>query len=783
MAAALSPPPPSGARDARFALASWSFVGVSAIGLVASAIWPDSVGGLVFILLSVAAIAAVVVGALALQRRGERAPWWAIAGALSLFLVGAILRLVVPAVQAEPPGPAVFIPDIPVVPGYIILAAAFVEMLRRRRSADQDPARADAVLLGIGAALAAWSFIIAPVIAKHGHVNAVQVIATFFPMVDTLLLVITAQLLLAGGTREPVLWMIGGASAATFVGDLLFTLHTAELAGPGLSDAQFDQIFLLAFVLMGAAALQPGMRRLTEPTWMPLHELGVLRTAGIALVMVAPTVAAALVPPTSVWDSAVRITLTLILTVAIVVRIVRAHNARALAQTAATTAERAERRRATHDTLTNLPNREMLAETIARWGDDAADSGLEISLLFIDLDRFKNVNDTWGHQIGDELLCAVASRLSEMVRGDDLVCRIGGDEFVVAFATERPSALAESFAQRVVSDFARPFALSIGEVIITPSIGVARATGTTDALELIRDADTAMYQAKEAGRNAYALFDGAQREHTRVRVGLEQALRGALERGELSLHYQPIIEFATEELSGFEALLRWDHPQLGRISPLEFIPIAEETGLIVPIGEWVLGQAAAQLAQWRARRPDGAPPLHMSINIAVRQLHGTHLVETVRELIERYELPPDTLWLEITESGAMEDLETSLGTINSLRGLGVVLCIDDFGTGYSSLSYLRQIPADIVKIDRSFINGVGEGHGNEAIVLAVLAMSHALNRQVVAEGVETTTQRDWLRDKGCDLAQGYLFGAPRPANAEVGWLEWPLSRTPQPQPQ
>jgi len=397
---------------------------------------------------------------------------------------------------------------------------------------------------------------------------------------------------------------------------------------------------------------------------------------------------------------------------------------------------------------------------VESWGDRAAADDMEISLLFIDLDRFKMVNDHWGHQVGDELLCAVAGRLGAQVRGEDLVCRIGGDEFVIALASPSHSALAESLADRVLAEFARPFELSVGNVVISASIGVAKSSGGAHALELIRDADTAMYKAKGSGRNAYALFDASLREQVRDRMNLEQALRSALSRGELSVHYQPIVDLATGELDGFEALMRWQHPELGSVSPLDFIPIAEETGLIVESGAWLLRESATQLAAWRAERGPGARPLHVSVNVSVRQLRDGALVGIVRDVLASTGLPPGALWLEITESGVMEDLETALATLTALNGLGITLCIDDFGTGYSSLSYLNRLPVGIVKLDRSFVSEVGRQGANESIVRAVLAMTAAMNLRVVAEGVETAVQRDWLREQGCDLAQGWLYGRP-----------------------
>ncbi|GAA0797419.1 putative bifunctional diguanylate cyclase/phosphodiesterase [Spirilliplanes yamanashiensis] len=432
--------------------------------------------------------------------------------------------------------------------------------------------------------------------------------------------------------------------------------------------------------------------------------------------------------------------------------------------------ERAERHRATHDALTELPNRELLTATITTWCKQAGDAQLDVSLVFLDLDRFKAVNDRWGHSIGDELLCAVASRLSAIVRSEDLVCRIGADEFVIALASPDHTALAESLALRLLDAFGEPFELSVGDIEITPSIGIAESSGPADALDLIRDADTAMYRAKGSGRNSYAVFTEAMRDQARRRADLEQALRAALKQGELSVQYQPIIDLTTGALSGFEALMRWNHPELGMVSPLEFIPIAEDTGLIVASGAWLLEEAATQLAQWRSERPAGAPPVHMSVNVSVRQLRNAALVDVVRDVLQRTGLPADALWLELTESGVFEDLDLSLATLRELRELGVVLCIDDFGTGYSSLTYLRQFPASIVKIDRSFVSGIGVNPDDEAIVRTVIAMAHALGQQVVAEGIETSEHRDWLRRQGCDFGQGYLYSPPRPAQAQRSWI-------------
>jgi diguanylate cyclase (GGDEF)-like protein len=689
---------------------------------------------------------------------GAKTPWRHILCASWLFIAAVLVRAAFPATSESPPTNWALIPDALVLPAYLLLGAAFAGMLRRRRAADDDPARVDAVLVGLAAAFMTWTFLIAPSIEQSSR-TVLHVTNAFFPVIDVVLLVLVTQLLLAGGARQKALWLLIAAASVMFVGDVLFTLRDGELAG--IPQHTLDVLFMITFMLVGAAALHPSMRTLTEPQHVEIRDLSRIRIGFIAVIVVVPVVVTTMEPPTTLINDVVRAGLCVLLILAVLARVVGSNNSRARA-------ERATRRRATHDALTDLPNREMLAETIATWGDRAAGEQLEISLLFIDLDRFKMVNDHWGHQIGDELLREVAARLSAQIRAEDLVCRIGGDEFVIALASPSHSALAESLAGRVLVEFTRPFELSVGSVIVSASIGVAKSAGGIEALALIRDADTAMYKAKGSGRNAYALFDTSLRDQVRDRMNLEQALRGALANGELAVHFQPIVDLAGDELDGFEALMRWTHPELGDVSPLDFIPIAEETGLIVESGAWLLRESARQLAEWNAGRPAGARQLHVSVNVSVRQLRDRALVEVVREVLADTGLPPETLWLEITESGVMEDIETAIDTLTALRALGVVLCIDDFGTGYSSLSYLHRLPVGIVKIDRSFVSGVGEDGANEPIVRAVLAMTKAIGHRVVAEGVETAVQRDWLRAQGCDLAQGWFYGRPQAAAGHAG---------------
>jgi diguanylate cyclase (GGDEF)-like protein len=755
-----SPAVASPATPRPSAAPAWSYIAVAALAVALFAVGPVWLQTPLMLVAIVGGLSAMTYAVRRMAVPGHRGPWRLLLWAAWLFFAGIVLRVVVPGAGASPPTSMALVPDAFVLPGYVLMGCGFAGMLRRRRAADDDPARVDAMLVGLAAAFMSWTYLIVPSMAQT-DLTPLRIANSFFPIIDVVLLLLAAQLVLSGGARHPSLWLLISASLTMLVGDVIFMLRDGGLAD--VPQHAVDVSFMATFLLVGAAGLHPSMRTLTQPQQVVVTDLGKVRTVLIALMVVIPTVITTFMPAGSTLNGVVRSTLCVLLILAVFARVVRSNNSRARA-------ERATRRRATHDPLTDLPNRELLAETIGHWGDRAAAEEQEISLLFIDLDRFKMVNDHWGHQVGDELLCAVAGRLSAQIRAEDLVCRIGGDEFVIALASPSHSALAESLADRVLAEFARPFELSVGNVVISASIGVAKSLGGGQALELIRDADTAMYKAKGSGRNAYALFDTSLRDEVRDRMNLEQALRRALPRGELSVHYQPIVDLATDELDGFEALMRWQHPTLGAVSPADFIPVAEETGMIVESGAWLLREAAAELAAWTAERGPDARRLHVSVNVSVRQLRDLALVEVVREVLTGSGLAPDQLWLEITESGVMEDIDTALATLYHLRGLGVTLCIDDFGTGYSSLSYLNRLPVGIVKIDQSFVRQVGEDGANEPIVRAVLAMTRAMNLRVVAEGVETEVQRDWLREQGCDLAQGWLYGKAEQPVALQAWI-------------
>ena len=419
------------------------------------------------------------------------------------------------------------------------------------------------------------------------------------------------------------------------------------------------------------------------------------------------------------------------------------------------------RHAAFHDALTGLPNRSLFSEHL-RIALERARQNEEylFCILFLDLDRFKNINDSLGHPCGDELLILVARRLEGCIRQMDMVARFGGDEFAILLdAIENPSD-AIRVAEKVQQEISAPFKLHNHEAVITASIGVAlSASDYSEAEDMIRDADTAMYRAKDQGKARYEIFDTAMHTRAVTLLRLESDLRRALEREELCVYYQPIVSIASGELHGFEALVRWQHPERGLISPDQFIAVAEETGLILSLGLGVLRESCNQLRRWQQRSVSDRN-LTISVNLSAKQLSQSDLIEKVEEVLTESGIDPWQLKLEITETVVMENAELAAVTLARLRGLGVRLSIDDFGTGYSSLSYLNRFPVDTLKIDRSFVTRLNQGDENVEIVKTIVMLAGNLGMQVIAEGVETADQLQQLTLLKCQYAQGYLFSKP-----------------------
>lgn len=426
---------------------------------------------------------------------------------------------------------------------------------------------------------------------------------------------------------------------------------------------------------------------------------------------------------------------------------------------------------ATHDPLTGLPNRLLFSDRLNQRINQANRSNGQLAVMFLDLDHFKLINDTMGHNVGDLLLQAVAERLSESLRQIDTVTRMGGDEFTVILSEITNVQDAVIIAKRVLDSLSAPFLLQSQEIFVSTSIGISvyPADGV-DAQTLVRNADTAMYRAKALGRNNYQIYTSALNAATLERMTLENDLRRAIEREEFVLHYQPRVDLKNGTILGLEALVRWQHPEMGLIGPDQFIPLSEESGLIVPIGEWVLKTACAQNKAWQ---DEGLPPVVVAVNISALQVLQGDLVATVEDALAKTGLDAQYLDLELTESTLMHNPELAVETLIKLKSMGIRVAIDDFGTGYSSLSYLKRFPINTLKIDQSFVKDVTSNPDDAAIAGAVVAMAHTLKLKVVAEGVETLDQLEFLRSLNCDEMQGYFISRPVPPEELAMFLRSP----------
>ena len=422
------------------------------------------------------------------------------------------------------------------------------------------------------------------------------------------------------------------------------------------------------------------------------------------------------------------------------------------------------------DPLTDLPNRLLFHSRLEHALEQARRHGHRLAILFLDLDRFKTVNDSLGHPAGDELLVAVSQRVRARLRDTDTLARLGGDEFVILLEQLDEAQQAAVVAMELLRVLKEPIMLSGGhEVFIGASIGISLfPDDAREAMQLVRNADAALYQAKDAGRNTYSFYTESLTREAEGRLAMEGRLRYALERGEFVLHYQPLVAVADGRLLGVEALVRWRHPEDGLVAPAHFIPIAEENGLIVPLGEWVLRTACAQMKAWLDR---GLPPLSLAVNISPRQFQQDELAGLIRDILKRSDLPPELLELEITEGAIMQQGDQAIATLHALKALGVRLAIDDFGTGYSSLAYLKRFPIDKLKIDRGFVRDIPGDSNDVEIAATIIAMARNLKLEVLAEGVETQAQLAFLREHGCDACQGYLFSRPLPADEIAQLLE------------
>ena len=524
-----------------------------------------------------------------------------------------------------------------------------------------------------------------------------------------------------------------------------FSRMLADVAGRTGASPTIVVGALVAYGLFSSAALHPDTTCATEPVFGSLRRLPrwqVLLLGGA--VLLGPILLSVGLHDRGLL--ALVVPLSGVVSLLVVTYLVRLVQGRAVLE-----------HRAHHDELTGLANRRLFQEQAAVALAHARRTDTHSAVLFLDLDRFKNVNDSLGHAVGNLLLQAVAKRLRSATRAEDTVARLGGDEFVVFLPHLDDPEEATSVATKILERFTEPFILNGHRLFASPSIGIAMFPGDgDDADSLLENADVAMYRAKQRGRRTFCSYDRSMNDHAHERLKLESQLHTAVERGELRLHYQPKIHLPTGRVMGMEALLRWEHPELGLLQPASFINLAEESGLIVPVGEWALGEACRQNQAWVEA---GFQPLSVAVNLSLRQFQQQRIGDVVARILRSTGLEPSLLELEVTESLVMQDPDDVCAELLDLKALGVKCSIDDFGTGYSGLSHLTVFPIDKLKIDRSFVATIKDGQP-APIVVAVVALAHGLGLEVVAEGVETTEQLERLQQLGCDEMQGYLFSRP-----------------------
>ena len=635
---------------------------------------------------------------------------------------------------------------------HVLLALGMLVATRRRLRADSRAVISDGLIIGLGAWIVLWVLLLQPALHGVTGLPAATLMRGATLAVLSVILFLVATLLFSD--TAPTVSVIFATLAVV-------TLLTGEIVY--LVDARPDaslvaRVLGAPFVVAAACAtgmlLHPSVRSLLSPARRRPTPPLMTRLVSTTASLVAPVVMLTLTDPASRNDRIVRVVSIVVLSAVVMARVVQ--SVRANARTQADLEHNAQT-----DPLTNLPNRTAMLELVTEATQLAHGTPRQPTVLFIDVDRFKNINDSLGHSAGDDVLLEVARRLVAAVPAHASVGRISGDEFVILDPHTETATQAVVLAEHVLDSLREPLGLRQGDMFVSVSIGVAMAVRSLDltADEILRHADTAMYRAKDAGRNCIAFFDDSMVEKVTQRLDIETALYRALDKNELRLVHQPIVDTSLGLVVGFEALMRWDRGVNGTVSPAEFIPIAEETGTIVPLGSWALLDALTQLRLWIDA---GACTSHttISVNVSARQLHDPTFVSVVTEALSRSGVSADQLWLEVTESLMITEPTQALTALKQLNAIGVRIAIDDFGTGYSSLSLLQRFPIQRIKIDRAFVHALTTDGGSHSLVRTIVAMADSLGADIVAEGVETMEQLDILAGLDCRKAQGYLISHP-----------------------
>lgn len=639
---------------------------------------------------------------------------------------------------------------------YPILGLGIVRLIRIRQRGLDLPGTIDSAVVTIGTGLLSWLVLAEPIL-NSADPTFTRLIGVAYPVGDILLLGLLVRLVIVPGARTASFRLLCSAVGALVFADTAFAVMSVTT---GYDGGAVDLLWLASYVLWGASALHPSMRSLSGPGTMEPKQFTGRRLAALALaVLIAPGALATQLA----WHLPVQGWPIVIASVALFSLVV-ARMYLAIREITVSSRKREELQKelahqAAFDSLTGLANRAHVLGLVEAALHRARRSGTQLALLCIDLDRFKTINDTFGHSAGDEVLRVVADRMRQVVRAGDAVGRLAGDEFVILIEPLDEASEMLDLGDRLITAVSRPIPLGGRDVTVGVSIGAAVSSdGSIHADALLHHADAAAYRAKTAGRGRVEVFDEALRRQLDQQADLEHAMRTGLAEGEFLLHYQPVLDLSTGRLEGYEALIRWQRPGHELLPPDAFIPAAEQSTLICDMGRWVLGRATQQLAQWRRADPD-AGDLTVAVNISGRHLLSSGVVDDVADALQASGLPGSALVVEITETVLVDPLQTA-ARLQALRALGVGISIDDFGTGYTSIGRLQHLHVDTLKIDKSFISSAGPGAAD--LVKLMINAAHAFGLRVVAEGIEDPDQLDALRELACDSGQGYLFARPQP---------------------
>lgn len=752
----------------------WMISGVVAIGGY-FALPGTTSQAVVTLTIAIGSVAAILLGTF-LHRPADPLGWYLLAAGMASFSAGdAVQDTYNLILHRGVPFPSVA--DACSLAGYLLVFGGILRLTRSPNRTTQRENNADAAIVAIASLAVWWQFLMNSYAHDASLPTQAKLVLLAYPLMDVVLVFVVLRALVFGRADQPFHKLLAAALCVVLVADFAYDLLV--LHGRYATGNAVDALFLLVSFLIGAAALHPSMAEVVAQAPPPTpniyerendgrHRVPVVAFGGFfppTLILVA-TALGATVDVTVMAGICIAIFALIYLRMMWLIGTITGQtneievHARAL-EASLRQREALEsdlRHLAFHDELTGLANRALLHDRVEQALASAQRTGQTVALCFGDLDGFKTVNDTLGHHVGDSVLVRASRLLSSIVRPGDTVARLGGDEFAVLMVDVGRPDTAVDFAHRIVGVLRDAPDFEGTQVGLSISVGVAYGEPGKTTEQLLSEADSAMYEAKETGKNRVEVFRSSMRSRMLERLDLTSGFRWALGRSEFFLQYQPIVSLVDRELHGFEALVRWNHPHLGEVEPLRFIPIAEETGFIVPLGRWVLVEACEQLAAWRR---ESGEVLTMSVNLSRRQLMSPHLADEVRTALTLSGVDPHQLMLEVTESVLMEDPIRAAQSLSELRSLGIRIAVDDFGTGYSSLSHLQNFPVDVLKIDKSFIDPLArEDPGSAALLTAIIGLAGTLGLDVIAEGIEHQSQLHRLVELGCLRGQGFLMARP-----------------------